>query len=54
MALESHQMTVRLPGPVYEKLRREAFERRVAMNEIIAEALREHLPDDDKGERDHG
>lgn len=38
-------MTVRLPEPVYEKLRREAFERRVAMNEVVVEALEEHMTD---------
>jgi predicted HicB family RNase H-like nuclease len=43
MTAEPHQMTVRLPEPVYERLRREAFERRVPMNEIIVEALREHM-----------
>ena len=35
-------MTIRLPETVYEALRREAFRRRISMNEIIAEALREH------------
>jgi predicted HicB family RNase H-like nuclease len=42
MKPEVHQMTVRLPGTVYEKLRREAFERRMPMNEIITQALQEH------------
>ena len=37
-------MTVRLPDGLYERLRREAFERRVSMNELIADALEKHLP----------
>jgi Arc-like DNA binding domain len=32
-------MTVRFPPPVYENLRRAAFEHRRSMNEIIVEAV---------------
>jgi hypothetical protein len=38
-------MTVRLPGPVYEKLRRAAFDRRTPMSEIIIEAVEHALAD---------
>jgi hypothetical protein len=43
--VDSHAMTIRLPGPVYEALRREAFDRRVPMTEIITEALQAHMDD---------
>lgn len=36
-------MTIRLPGDVYEQLRRAAFDRREPMNAIVAAAVREHL-----------
>lgn len=36
-------MTIRLPDEVYEELRRVAFDRRVPMNEIVTDAVREHL-----------
>lgn len=36
-------MSVRLPVDLYEKLRREAFDRRVYMNSLIADALSLHL-----------
>jgi predicted HicB family RNase H-like nuclease len=43
MTSDTHQMTVRLPGSLYERLRREAFERRTSMNEVVIESLQERL-----------
>jgi predicted HicB family RNase H-like nuclease len=36
-------MTVRFPEAVHERLRREAFDRRVSMSSIIVEAVRKEL-----------
>ena len=36
-------MTIRLPEPLYERLRREAFERHVPMNALIVDALEKLL-----------
>lgn len=33
-------ITIRLPEDVYEKLRREAFDKRTSMNALIVEAIR--------------
>jgi hypothetical protein len=33
-------ITIRLPGDVYEDLRREAFDKRTSMNALIVEAVR--------------
>ena len=39
-------MTIRLPKDQYEKLRREAFERRVPMTTLISAALTAYLEGD--------
>jgi predicted transcriptional regulator len=36
-------MTIRLPKDLYEKLRREAFERRIPMGTLITDALAAYL-----------
>ena len=36
-------MTIRLPGGLYELLRREAFEKRVSQTSIIVDSLAERL-----------
>jgi len=41
--MDVQTMSVRVPVDLYEKLRREAFERRVPMNSILVEALGPHL-----------
>lgn len=38
--METQAITVRLPMPVYERLRLEAFEKRTSQNAIITEELR--------------
>jgi hypothetical protein len=40
---DTQAITVRLPGDVYEALRREAFERRTSQTAIITEAVQERL-----------
>lgn len=42
MVDENHPMTIRLSDARYERLRREAFERRMSMSAVINEALDEH------------
>jgi hypothetical protein len=42
MADENHPMTIRLSPDRFERLRLEAFERRVSMSAIVGEALDEH------------
>lgn len=41
--VDSQAMTIRLPKDLYEKLRREAFERRVPMVTLITDALAAYL-----------
>ncbi len=43
MVEDSHPMTIRLPSALYEELRRAAYERHAPMNEIVTEAVHEHL-----------
>lgn len=43
--MESKAVTFRLPLDTYEKLRREAFERRVPMNELVVEGIQLRLAD---------
>jgi hypothetical protein len=44
-------MTVRLPRDLYEKLRHEAFETRVSMNELVTIGLRLVLKEDTSAEQ---
>jgi hypothetical protein len=37
--METQAMTIRLPGELYEQLRRAAFEARVPMNALIVEGV---------------
>jgi predicted HicB family RNase H-like nuclease len=37
--MESQAMTIRVPGDLYEQLRRAAFEARVPMNALINEGI---------------
>lgn len=41
--VDTHAMTLRLPGNVHEALRNAAFVRRQSMTAITTQALREHL-----------
>ena len=41
--METQTMSIRLPKDLYEQLRRAAFDRRVPMNAIITEAVRDEL-----------
>lgn len=43
MSEDVQTMSVRFPRATYERLRREAFERRTPMNTIITTAVVEHL-----------
>ena len=36
-------LTLRLDDSVHERLRREAFEQRIPMSDLIREAIREHI-----------
>lgn len=40
---EQHALTVRIDVTLYEPLRREAFERRIPISEVIREAVDAHL-----------
>lgn len=40
---DTQAKTVRMPGDLYERLRRVAFERRTYQNDIIVSALRREL-----------
>lgn len=48
MTMETQAMTVRLPQELYERLRREAFEKRVSQNSIIIDAIEKRLENDGK------
>lgn len=45
--METHPMTIRFDPDLYERLRVAAFEDRVAMNEIVTEAVRARLDERD-------
>jgi predicted DNA-binding protein len=36
---DSHAMTIRITGELYERLRRQAFEHRVSQSEIVREGI---------------
>jgi predicted HicB family RNase H-like nuclease len=40
---DTQQLPVRLPRPLYEQLRRTAFEAGIPMNQIVIAALRKEL-----------
>jgi predicted transcriptional regulator len=46
-----HAMTIRLEPDLYERLRTAAFERRMAMNAIVADAVRAELEEGDDDDR---
>jgi predicted DNA-binding protein len=46
MTEDVQALTVRLPKPVHEKLRRVAFETRKPMNEIVVTAVEKELSED--------
>jgi len=41
-------LTVRLPEPLHERLRRAAFETRVPMNQIVITAIEKELRNEDR------
>jgi predicted DNA-binding protein len=43
-------MTIRLPKELYERLRREAFEKRVSQASIIVEAVENRLTSEKEGQ----
>jgi predicted DNA-binding protein len=45
---EDHALSVRLPQPLYEQLRRFAFERHIAQAVVIREALERFLSEGDQ------
>lgn len=47
MAEKVQALTVRLPEPLHERLRRVAFEMRVAMNQIVVTAIEKELDNED-------
>lgn len=47
MTEDTQAMTVRLPQPLYERLRRTAFEQRVPMSQLVITAIEKEL----KGEQ---
>jgi hypothetical protein len=49
--MDTQSMTVRLPRDLYEKLRHEAFETRLSMNELITTGLRLVLKEDISAEQ---
>ena len=46
-------MTVRVPCPVYDALRREAHERGISMNQLVSELASEHLDANTHQEHTH-
>jgi hypothetical protein len=40
---ETRQLPLRLPAPLYEQLRRAAFDARIPMNQIVIAALEKEL-----------
>jgi hypothetical protein len=45
---------VRLPMPLYDRLRREGYERHISQNTIIVDALTRYFADLDSEEETHG
>lgn len=45
---ETRQLPVRLPRPLYEQLRRTAFEAMIPMNQIVIAALEKELGQDEQ------
>ncbi len=37
---ETHAMTIRFPADVYERLRQDAFDKRVSMNDLVVACLK--------------
>lgn len=50
---ERTKMTVRVPCPVYDALRREAHERGISMNQLVSELASEHLDANTHQEHTH-
>ena len=45
---DTQPFLARLPAPLYEQLRRAAFERRIAMNRIVVAAIEKELGNEDR------